>query len=62
MTDAKNWELRSFEIALVFTLALPQVQTFVSFCNLEEIVNRIETGQTVEVLWNLYWDFATIYS
>ena len=47
---------------LAFTLALPRVQTFVRFCNLDGIVDWIEPGQIAEVLWNLYGDVAAPYS
>ena len=48
----------SYDIVLAFTLARPQVQTFVCFRNLDGIVDGIEPGQIAEVLWNLYGDVA----
>ena len=53
---AKKWELRSWDIVLVFTLA--HVQTFCCFSNLERKVKWIELEQIEKVLWNLYWDVA----
>ena len=62
IAHAKKWELRSYDIVLAFTLARPQVPTFVRFRNLEGIVDGIEPGQIAEVLWNLYGDVAAPYS
>ena len=62
VAHAKKWELRSYDIVLAFTLARPQVQTFVRFRNLDGIVDGIEPGQIAEVLWNLYGDVAAPYS
>ena len=59
LAHAKKWELRSYNIVLVFTLARPQVQTFVHFHNLDGIVDWIEPGQIAEVLWNLYGDVGS---
>ena len=62
MAHAKKWELRSYYIVLVFTLARPQVQTFVRFCNLDGMVDWIGPGQIAEVLWNLHGDVSAPYS
>ena len=62
VAHANKWELRSYDIVLAFTLARPQVQTFVRFRNLDGIVDGIESGQIAEVLWNLYGDVAAPYS
>mmetsp|Transcript_55929 Transcript_55929/g.117024 ORF Transcript_55929/g.117024 Transcript_55929/m.117024 type:complete len:2321 (-) Transcript_55929:82-7044(-) len=62
VAHANRWELRSYDIVLAFTLARPQVHTFVRFRGLDGVVDGIGPGQLAEVLWNLYGDVAAPHS
>ena len=62
VAHANQWEIRSYDIVLAFTLARPQNPTYVRFPNLEGVIPGVRRGQLAEVVWNLYGDVSAPHS
>jgi len=59
---ARGWKIRTYDIVSAFTLAKPQVQTFVRIRGLQNVIDGFRSDQYAELKHNLYGDVAAPHS